>query len=188
MKRAGLKNPVLLGVLVTVFFALTGCGKHEKPYFIYMPDMYWTKGLKYQQPGMNPPVAGTIPRDHYPIPASMTAAEAGKAYSNPLRRTLPVLERGKQVYNNTCIVCHGPGGEGDGYIVPKFPRPPSIISEKIRSMPDGTLYHIISNGQNLMSGYASQIQREDRWAVVHYIRALDRAKNPTKEDLKTVSN
>lgn len=176
-------------ILIGLFLAATsGCGKHEKPYFIYMPDMYYTKALKYQQPGMKPPVANTIARDHFPMPASMTMEEAGKAYLNPLRATVSVLERGKHVYNNTCIVCHGPNGEGDGSIVPKFPRPPSLQSEKLRKFPDGNLYFIITRGQNLMSSYSGQIKQEDRWAVVHYLRALQRSKNPSAEDLKTVSN
>lgn len=167
---------------------LSSCGKHEKPHFIYMPDMYWTKGLKYQQPGMKPPVPGTISRGYYPMPVAMTLEEAGKAYPNPLRATAAVLARGQHVFNNNCIVCHGPGGEGDGYIVPKYPRPPSLLSDKIRNYADGNIYHVITNGQNLMSSYAGQIRQEDRWAVIHYIRALQRAKKPTAADLKTVSN
>lgn len=180
--------PQFLVLLPLVLLSLSGCGKHEKPHFIYMPDMYWTKGLKYQQPGMKPPVPNTIARDHHPMPASMTLIDAGKTYTNPLRATAAVLERGKHVYNNTCIVCHGPAGEGDGSIVPKFPRPPSLQSDKIRKYPDGNLYFIITRGQNLMSGYAGQINQEDRWAIIHYIRALQRAKNPSAADLKTVSN
>jgi len=167
---------------------LSGCGKHESPYFIYMPDMYWTKGLKYQQPGMKPPVDGTVARGHHAMPASMTMEEAGKAYPNPLRMTEAVLERGRHIYSNNCIVCHGPTGEGDGTIVPKYPRPPSLISDKIRGFPDGNIYFILTRGQNLMSSYAGQIRPEDRWAVIHYIRALQRAKKPTAEDLKSVSN
>ncbi|MBS1961591.1 MAG: cytochrome c [Bdellovibrionales bacterium] len=181
-KLATASMALLLGL------AFSGCGKHSDNYFIYMPDMYWTKGLKYQQPGMKPPVPGTVARGQHAIPATMTMEEAGKTYQNPLRRTEAVLERGRHVYMNTCVVCHGPTGEGDGYIVPKFPRPPSLLSDKIRGYPDGNIYYIISHGQNLMSSYASQIRPEDRWAVVHYIRAMERSKKPTAEDLKTVSN
>jgi mono/diheme cytochrome c family protein len=183
-----MKNFIALMTVALATISLSGCGKHEKPNFIYMPDMYWTKGLKYQQPGMKPPVPGTVARGSHAMPADMTMAEAGKAYTNPLRQTAAVLERGRHVYSNTCIVCHGPGGEGDGSIVPKFPRPPSLTSDKIREYPDGNIYFIITRGQNLMSSYASQILPEDRWAVVHYLRALQRAKKPTPEDLKTVSN
>ncbi len=177
---------VVLTALTTL--ALAGCGKHESNYFIYMPDMYWTKGLKYQQPGMKPPVPGTVARGQHTMPETMTMEEAGKTYLNPLLRTSAVLERGRHVYMNTCVVCHGPAGEGDGYIIPKFPRPPSLQSDKIRGYPDGNIYFIITRGQNLMSSYAGQIRPEDRWAVVHYIRALQRSKKPSAEDLKSASN
>lgn len=183
-----MKKLVSIILAVLSVGAFSGCGKHESNYFIYMPDMYWTKGLKYQQPGMKPPVAGTVARGSYAMPESMTMEEAGKTYPNPLRRTAAVLERGQHVYSNNCIVCHGPGGEGDGSIVPKYPRPPSLVSDKIRTYPDGNIYFIMTRGQNLMSSYAGQISQEDRWAVVHYIRALQRSKKPTAEDLKTVSN
>ena len=95
-----------------------------------------------------------------------------------------MLLRGKHLFNTYCIVCHGPMGEGDGFIIPKFPRPPSLQSDKVRGWPDGRFYHVMTAGQNLMPSYASQIAREDRWAIAHYIRVLHRAKNPTAEDLK----
>lgn len=171
-----------------LLFSLSGCGKHESPYFIFMPDMYWSKAMKYQQPGMKPPVPNTIARGYYPMPATMTLEESGKTNLNPLRSTAAVLERGKHVYTNTCAVCHGPAGEGDGSIIPKFPRPPSLQSEKIRKYPDGSIYFVITRGQNLMSSYAGQVSQNDRWAIIHYIRALQRSKNPSADDLKSASN
>jgi mono/diheme cytochrome c family protein len=183
-----MKNRILVLLALFSTALLPGCGRHEKNTFIYMPDMYWTKGLKYQEPGMKPPVPGTVARGQHTMPESMTMEEAGKVYKNPLRRTEAVLERGRHVFNSTCIVCHGPHGEGNGLIVPKFPRPPSLMSEKIRNYPDGNIYYIITRGQNLMSSYAGQIQQADRWAVIHYLRALQRSKFPTAQDLKTVSN
>jgi mono/diheme cytochrome c family protein len=82
-----------------------------------------------------------------------------------------------------CVVCHGPKGDGQGYIVPKFPMPPSLYSPKVTNWPDGRIYHVITHGQNLMPSYASQILPEDRWAVIHYVRALERAANPLPQDL-----
>ena len=70
-------------------------------------------------------------------------------------------------------------GQGDGYIVPKFPRPPTLQSDKVRNWPDGNIYHVITMGQNLMPSYASQILPADRWAVIHYVRALQRSQHPT---------
>ena len=175
----------LAALLILGATLLSGCsGKHEKPHFIYMPDMYYTKAMKAQSVGIRPPVAGTIPRGYYPLPAAMTMEESGKKNTNPLQRTSAVLTRGRYLFNTYCIVCHGPYGEGDGLIVPKFPRPPSLQSDKIRGYPDGNIYYIITRGQNLMPSYASQIAQNDRWAIIHYVRALQRAKHPTDADLK----
>lgn len=164
--------------------ALSACGKHSQPNFIYMPDMYWGPVMKYQSPGMKPPVAGTVPRDYHPMPASMTLEEAGKTMPNPLKASAAVLHRGQQMFNTYCIVCHGPYGEGNGTIVPKFPQPPTLQSDKLRKYADGSIYYVMTRGQNLMPSYASQIAQADRWAIVHYVRAIQRAKQPSAEDVK----
>jgi mono/diheme cytochrome c family protein len=49
---------------------------------------------------------------------------------------------------------------------------------------DGHIFHVITKGQGVMPSYAQQVQPEDRWAVIHYIRALQRAQNPTDEDVR----
>ncbi len=167
-------------------FAGLGC-KHSKPNFIFMPDMYYSPALKAQEEGaMRTPVKGTVPRGFYSYDYAVeNNEELGKRVANPLARTKAALLRGQNQYNTYCIVCHGAYGEGDGSVVPKMPRPPSLQSEKIQNWPDGRIFHVISAGQNVMPSYASQISQEDRWAIIHYIRALQRAKNPTEADLKT---
>ncbi len=159
--------------------------RHEDPNVIYMPDMVYSPALKAQQPGtMIPPVKGTVPRDFTPYPYPRDPELAGKNLKNVLQPTLTVLKRGQSIYNVYCIVCHGPKGKGDGSIIPKFPRPPTLLSEKVKDWSDGRIYHTITMGQNLMPSYASQVAPGDRWAVIHYVRALQRAENPTAEDLK----
>jgi mono/diheme cytochrome c family protein len=164
--------------------ALSGC-RHELPNTIYMPDMVYSPALKAQKEGsMMMPVKGTVPRDFQPYPFPNDPEKAGRELKNPLHATQTVMKRGEFVFNTYCIVCHGPAGEGDGYIIPKFPRPPSLQSDKVRTWADGRIYHVISMGQNLMPSYASQIAPGDRWAIIHYVRALQRAKHPTPEDIK----
>lgn len=121
---------------VCAAFALSACGKHSKPNFIYMPDMAYSPALKAQEEGMKPPVAGTVARGAFPMPETMEMDQAGKIYQNPLKRTEPVLARGQHLYNTYCTTCHGPNGMGDGSIVPKYPRPPSLQSDKIKGFPD----------------------------------------------------
>jgi mono/diheme cytochrome c family protein len=175
-----------IAVLTLALGALAAC-THEKPNFIYMPDMVYSPAIKAQSEGsMRSPVKGTVPRDFeiYPHPHEAKAEEVGKEFHNPLKATKSVLARGQALFNVYCIVCHGPAGEGDGSIVPKFPRPPSLQSDKVRAWIDGNIFHVVSAGQNLMPSYASQISPQDRWAIIHYVRALQRSKHPTPDDLK----
>ncbi|MFZ9595570.1 MAG: c-type cytochrome [Bdellovibrionia bacterium] len=173
---------VALGLLSGLIWS--GC-RHEKPNVIYMPDMVYSPAMKAQQPGeMMMPVAGTVDRNFQPYPYPNDPEAAGRELKNPLQPTLEVLKRGKHVYETYCIVCHGPSAEGDGYIVPKYPRPPSLHSEKVTQWNDGSIYHVITMGQNLMPSYASQIASGDRWATIHYVRALQRSKKPTPEDVQ----
>jgi len=168
----------LVGVMM-----VSGC-RHEKPNVIYMPDMVYSPAFKAQKIGsMRMPVEGTVPRDFEPYPYKNDPEAAGKALKNPLKPTAAILNRGQYVFNINCKVCHGPKGMGDGTIVPKFPRPPSLQSDKVRTWPDARIYHVITMGQNLMPKYDKQIIPEDRWAVIHYVRALQRAEHPTAEDL-----
>jgi mono/diheme cytochrome c family protein len=170
----------LLGCLIT----FQGC-RHENPNVIYMPDMVYSPAFKAQKEGsMMLPVKGTIPRGFEPYPYKDNPEAAGRDLKNPLRPTKDVLNRGKHIFNTYCLVCHGPAGEGDGSIIPKFPRPPSLQSDKVRNWPEGRIYHVMTMGQNLMPSYASQVSPGDRWAAIHYIRALQRSKHPTPEDLK----
>lgn len=158
----------------------------------YMPDMAYGPAIHAQnEDPMNPgasamraPVPGTVPRGFTPYRyAAQDSLLAQKELVNPLPRTGDVLGRGQRVYMTYCVVCHGPIGDGQGYIVPKFPMPPSILSAKVTAWPDGRIYHVITRGQNLMPNYASQILPEDRWAAIHYVRALERAANPRPQDL-----
>jgi mono/diheme cytochrome c family protein len=167
---------------------LAACGTHSKPNVIYMPDMVYSPAFKAQKEGaMRTPVKGTVPRGFTPYAYASDPEGAGRELKNPLARSKDTLARGQALFNTYCIVCHGPAGMGDGSIIPKFPRPPSLQSDKVRGWTDGRIYHVISQGQNLMPSYATQIVAADRWALIHYIRALQRSKHPTAEDLKVAS-
>ena len=179
---------------VVVALALVAGCSHRKsePALEYMPNMAYSPAVKAQnedplRPGMSamrPPVPGTVPRGFTPYRYGVEdSLAAQRDLVNPLPRTADVLGRGERVFMTYCVVCHGPKGDGQGYIVPKFPMPPSLLSQKVSGWPDGRIYHVITRGQNLMPNYASQIQPEDRWAVIHYVRALERAANPLPQDL-----
>ncbi len=173
--------------VVTAVTALvwgSACTQHKDPAVVYAPDMHYSVALKAQEPGaMRLPPQGAIPREFRPY--SITSLEdAGRVLRNPLPRNKEVFAQGKALFEAYCKVCHGPYGEGDGSVVPKYPRPPSLQSDKIRSYKDGEIFHVITMGQNLMPSYADRLDENERWAVIHYVRALQLAKNPTADALK----
>ncbi len=188
------RSPRIAIAAFSAAIALTGCShRKSQPALEYMPNMAYSAAVKAQNedplrpgmPAMRTPVPGTVPRGFTPYRyASEDSLLAQRELVNPLPRTAEVLGRGQRVFMTYCVVCHGPQGDGQGYIVPKFPMPPTLLSQKVTEWPDGRIYHIITRGRNLMPDYASQILPEDRWAVIHYVRALERAASPSAQDLK----
>lgn len=121
------------------------------------------------------PVAGTIPRGFQPFRYGPTLEEgtrAGNELRNPFPATEENLARGRYIYTNQCVVCHGARGNGDGPLIPRYPNPPSFNSEKVREMPEGAMFHVITMGFNKMPSHAAQVPAEDRWKVILYIRQL----------------
>ena len=94
-----------------------------------------------------------------------------------------VLARGKQRYEIVCANCHGPDGYGRGIIVRRgFPQPPSYHDDALRKAPVGHFFDVITNGYGAMYPYASIIEVNDRWAIIAYIRALQRSQHATIAD------
>jgi mono/diheme cytochrome c family protein len=136
--------------------------------------------------GMRTPVEGSVARGFIPYPY-MGQANPTEVLSNPTIPTKENLELGKQKYLTFCSPCHGNFADGDSRLRGQFPNPPTLHSSRAREFSDGMIYHIITNGQNVMPSYASQITRDERWAIVNYIRVLQRAKNAKDSDLVQIN-
>ncbi|NCQ16880.1 MAG: DUF3341 domain-containing protein [Ignavibacteria bacterium] len=132
--------------------------------------------------GMRKPVEGTVARGFIPYEYKGLAAPV-VPLSNPLLPTAQILQLGRKRFLTFCSPCHGNFGDGDSRLRGQFPNPPSLHSEKVRGWHDGNIYHVIVNGQNVMPSYSSQLSRDDRWAVIHYIRALQKAKNASPSEI-----
>ena len=150
-----------------------------------LPDMYDDTGYESQSANpvfadgktQQPPVENTIKRGAMPLHYSADkgdAIRAGKELVSPIDSvTRTDLTRGKKCYNDYCQPCHGVGGNGDGPVALRgYPRPPSLFLQNSMQMPDGRMFHVITYGQNNMPGYATQIDRSDRWITIAYIRDL----------------
>jgi cytochrome c5 len=102
----------------------------------------------------------------------------------PFGITPAVLERGKDRFTITCSVCHGATGAGDG-ITSKYGLVgiASLLQTRIVEMADGEIFNTITHGKNTMMAYGYNIQTPDRWAIIAYVRALQRAQNATMDDV-----
>jgi mono/diheme cytochrome c family protein len=126
---------------------------------------------------MQPSVPGTVARGSHLFPYGAGPAEAeraGRELVDPLTVTPAGLARGRKVFTDHCAVCHGATGKGDGPIIPKYPNPPSFHTEKSRSLPDGTIFHVITMGRNNMPPHGPLVTFDDRWRLVQYIRTLQK--------------
>jgi mono/diheme cytochrome c family protein len=135
--------------------------------------------------GMRSPVEGTVAKGF--IPYAYTGIDEPQEYlSNPILPSIENLKLGKKKYLTFCSPCHGNFGDGDSRLKGQFPNPPSLHSQRIRNFEDGRFYHVMTNGKNIMPSYAAQISREERWAIVNYIRVLLKAKNATASELEMI--
>ena len=133
-----------------------------------------------------PLVEGTVARGQLRTDEHLyTGKEAGKLVDTfPFPVTLAVLTRGQQRFNIFCSPCHDRVGTGQGMIVRRgYRAPPSFHIDRLRQAPAGHFFDVMSKGFGVMPDYAQQIQPEDRWAIVAYIRALQLSQHATLADM-----
>ncbi len=102
----------------------------------------------------------------------------------PLEVNAQLMERGRQRFNITCAMCHGATAAGDG--ITKQYGLTTVVSlqdERIRKMADGEIFNTITNGKNTMMAYGPNIIVADRWAIICYLRALQRSQKATAADV-----
>ncbi len=198
-----IKRTLLAGTSLLSLTALTGChidmwrqpkihsAQRENPFF---NDKISTR----------PIVSGTIARGHLrddaayfegttnqgkdlitEIPARALKSFAGKTDT---AKRLTMLKRGQERFNIYCTPCHGKIGDGNGMIAQRgfsLRRPPgNYHTKRLKEMPVGHFYDVITNGYGTMYSYASRIQDvNDRWAVAAYIRALQLSQSATIADV-----
>jgi len=134
------------------------------------PSDFFADGRSERPVIENTVVRGSIQEDSLSVPKESNAF--------PLPLTTELLERGKQRYGIYCTPCHGIQGDGLGMVAMRgMKHPPSYHQERLRNVPNGYLYDVVTNGFGAMYGYSSQIPPSDRWAIVAYLRALQLSRN-----------
>jgi mono/diheme cytochrome c family protein len=170
-RRAAVRRASLRAAGLALALAALGCTTLDKavgkvPWFTTMRD----------QPAIRPfELPRTPPEGSVPITGredSLDLLLDLRTMVNPVRADSASLARGKLVYEQYCIVCHGPAGHGDGTVVPKFVPPPDLAADPTRQRSDGYLYAMIRQGRGIMPRYGDKIRGADRWSVVHYVRQL----------------
>jgi len=129
------------------------------------------------------PVNGNVPY-HYEDTEEERTRATNEIIENPFPITAAGLEKGKELYDIFCGICHGEEGNGLGYLVRepnpaegdlggKYPvLPANMLDTAYANSSNGRYYHAIIYGKNAMGGYADKLNYEERWQVIHYIRAL----------------
>lgn len=124
----------------------------------------------------NTVVHGSIADDDLFVPKDSNAF--------PLPLSQELMERGKERYAIFCTPCHGLQGDGMGMVTLRgMKHPPSYHQDRLRNVPNGYLFDVITNGFGAMSGYSAQVAPRDRWAIVAYLRALQVSRNAHVADL-----
>jgi mono/diheme cytochrome c family protein len=134
-----------------------------------------------------PVVADTVPRGFLHADARFTT---GKGPNGQPVATLPVpltralLSRGRDRFGIYCTPCHGLTGNGLGIVVQRgFRQPPSYHIDRLREVPIGYFFDVMTNGFGSMPDYSTQIERSDRWAIAAYVRALQLSQRTTIADV-----
>jgi len=138
---------------------------------------------------MRPPVPGTVPRgllkEDTPFYFGKTA-DGAYVERIPVAVTPELVKRGQERYNIYCAVCHGQAGDGQGIIMRGnygYTPAPTFHDDRLRNVEDGYIFDVISHGVRNMPAYGHQIPVADRWAIVAYVRALQRSQHATAADV-----
>ncbi len=197
----GLAVAAVLAILPPLGVAWYRSGAKKLPRIHPVLDMdvqpkYRAQAFSPMFPGgqaSRPPVPGTIARNEIEDDPALYLGKVGEQWAGqfPIRVSLEAMERGQRGFNIYCAPCHGLTGEGDGMVAQRATQraeanwvpPLSLHAEPVRAQPVGQLYGTVTNGIRTMPPYASQISVEDRWAIVMYVKALQRSQNATLEDV-----
>ena len=173
---------IAIGVCALVF---VGCGgtlrqdmanqPRQNP---LSPATFFADGRSERPLLDNTVVHGSLAEDDLFVPKDSNAF--------PLPLTQQLVERGKERYTIFCTPCHGLQGDGMGMVTLRgMKHPPSYHQDRLRNVPNGYLFDVITNGFGAMNGYSAQVAPRDRWAIVAYVRALQVSRNAHVADLPT---
>lgn len=180
-----MKHIFNLVTITLIGISLSSCNNvMRKPNVRYMAntDMYTSVG--YETYAKNPnfkngleaqlPVTGTIFRGEVPYEIPDTNEGyllAKETLKSPLETNDENLAKGKALFTINCAVCHGDKGDGQGVLMQRD-KVLGIPNYKDREITEGSIYHVIMYGRNMMGSHASQLKDNERWEIVQYVQKL----------------
>lgn len=196
MKKGHLVLVILLFTAGVV--AISSCNDKRHPGRVYMPDMAYSrayetyapydeltkKGINY----VNYPVEGSIKRgDRFPY----TLANDSNGYnlSAATKNPLPMMDslgmkEAQRLFNINCAICHGANMDAQGPIAGKIGAVANLKVKPKLLLPEGTIFHVLTYGKGNMGSYASQLDKNQRWMIVQYVKS-EQAKEIAKSSPST---
>lgn len=195
-----MKKLSFIAIVVLAVVLIQSCSDvKRKPNRVYMPDMAYSRAYEtyadhssLKDSGIfynNRPVAGTIKRGdvyHYEILTDTTGTyNTSASMKNPIGKldTLQMIEA-ERLYLVNCGICHGPKLDGNGPLYKDgngpYPAKPANLGSGAQyiAMAEGTMFHSITYGKNMMGSYASQVTPKQRWMIVSYIKSKQAESQP----------
>jgi mono/diheme cytochrome c family protein len=192
---------VALSWIPLALIARDRTSKSRSPRMMVIPDM--DKQQKYQPQKMNPmfadaradrrPVEGTVARGQLDANEHLHRGIVDGRWAQlfPMPVSEPLMRRGRERFDVYCTPCHGWDGSGNGIVAKRadalqegtWVPPTSLHDPNVRARPVGHIFNTITNGIRNMPPYAGQISERDRWAIVAYVRALQRSQNAPIDDV-----
>ncbi len=181
-----MKSILNIVTVVGASLLMTSCFDKSAPNYQLFPNMYESVGYETygESEAFNSPTgekgkvnqipaSGTIKRGFtpYDLPNTPEAYALSKTRGTVLTADKIDLERGKELFNIYCAICHGEAGDGKGNLV-KREKFLGVPSYKDREITSGSIFHVVTYGLNSMGSHANQLSQEERWQVAEYVIKL----------------
>ena len=195
--RAGARGQALVVGMLSAVAVLTGCSGIQRE----TPLQVWDDMKHQQKFRAQSPVDGifddgrsnrlvpedTVARGHFRDESPYNTGMDGALYVGkmPVPVTMDLIKQGQAKFNIYCTPCHDQTGMGHGIVPTRVPawQPSNLTEQRLVEMADGDIFNVITNGRRTMPPYRFQVVTEDRWAIIAYVRALQRAAHSKPEEV-----
>ena len=204
-QESEVRNPLLwiggycalpLALILLALLFLSGCSSIQRdPPPQVWDDMKWEGKYKPQMENeifadhrdSRVPPEGTVARGHLDDDSILNTGMDGEMYvgKSPVPMTLAEIKTGQAKFATYCTPCHDRVGTGQGIVPTRVPswQPSNLTEDRVVQFADGEIFQVITNGRRTMPAYKFQISVEDRWAIISYLRVLQRAAHGSMNDV-----